>query len=49
VDSWSYSISSSTPSAPPSGLTTIEVQNDIYMTDTSGTVTYRRKVVTYTF
>jgi hypothetical protein len=49
VDSWSYTISSSTPSAPPSGLTTIEVQNDIYMTDTSGTITYRRKVVTYTF
>jgi hypothetical protein len=49
VDSWSYTISSSTPSAPPSGATTIEVSNDIYMTDTSGVVTYRRKVTTYSF
>ena len=48
-DSWAYSITGSTPSSPPSGATTIETNNDIYLTSITGTVVYRTRVVTYSF
>lgn len=49
VSAYAYTITASTPSAPPSGSTTIEVQNEIYLVDTSGNIVYRRRVTTYTF
>lgn len=49
VSTYTYTLSSSTPSSQPSGATTIAVENDPYLVDTSGTVVYRRMVTTYTF
>jgi len=49
VSAYSYTIAASTPTAPPSGATTIEVQNDIYLIDVTGVVVYRRRVTTYSF
>lgn len=48
-DSWEYQIGSSTPSAPPTGSTILEVQNDLYLVDITGTKVYRSRVVTFTF
>ena len=49
VSSWSETILGSTPSAPPSGLTTISVENEPYLVDITGTKVYRSIVATYTF
>jgi len=49
-ESYSASLSASSPTARPSGLTVIAApQNEIYLTATDGTVIYRRTVLTYTF
>lgn len=49
VSSWTEVISGSTPSAPPSGSTTITVDNEPYLTDIFGTQVFRSVVTTYTF
>jgi len=48
-DSWSASLLSSIPSTFPTGLVTIKVDNDPYLTAIDGTKVYRRTVITYTF
>lgn len=48
-DEWSATLGSSTPSSFSTGLKTLSVDNDPYLTDTSGTIIYRRSVTTYTF
>lgn len=48
-DSWEYSISASTPAVPPAGATTLEVHNDIYLVDITGTIVYRSRVTTFSF
>jgi hypothetical protein len=49
VTAYAYEIAASDPSAPPSGVTTLEVNNEIYLTDVTGTIVYKRREVTYTF
>lgn len=49
VATYSATLSASTPSARPTGSTTIAVDNDPYLVSTSGTVVYRRMVTTYSF
>lgn len=46
---YEQTLGSSTPSTRPTGATTIAVDNDPYLVDTSGTVYFRRTVTTYTF
>lgn len=48
-DSYAAEISTSTPSAPPSGPTTLDADNDPYVTDINGTVYYRRTVTSFSF
>ena len=48
-DSWAFATTLSSPAALPTGSTTIHVNNDPYLTTTTGTVVYRRTVTTYTF
>ena len=47
--SWSYTITSSTPSAPPSGSKVIENENTPYLTDIYGVVVFRIRKQTYSF
>lgn len=49
VLTYEQTLGSSTPSTRPSGSTTIAVDNDPYLVDTSGVVYFRRTVTTYTF
>ena len=49
VLTYEQTLGSSTPSTRPSGATTIAVDNDPYLVDTSGTVYFRRTVTTYSF
>jgi len=46
---YEQTLGSSTPSTRPTGATTIAVDNDPYLVDTSGVVYFRRTVTTYTF
>lgn len=46
---WAYQIAGSTPSAPPSGATTIGVENEPYLVDITGTIIYKRVVTTFSF
>lgn len=48
-DSWSYQLGSSTPSSFGTGAKVLDVDNDLYLTDISGTRVYRRTKVSYTF
>jgi len=49
-DSYDASLSASSPTSQPSGLTTIEPPiNEIYLTTIAGVVLYRRTLVQYTF
>lgn len=48
-DSWSYTIQASTPGTGPSGPTTLEVRNDIYLMDVFGNIVYRSRVTSYSF
>jgi hypothetical protein len=49
VSAYSYTISASTPSAPPSGSTTIDVENRVYLVSTAGVIVYESIVTTYSF
>lgn len=49
VLTYEQTLGASTPSTRPSGSTTIAVDNDPYLVDTSGTVYFRRTVTTYSF
>lgn len=49
VSSYSLTVAGSTPNAPPSGATTISVDNDPYLTDITGVRVYKRTVATYSF
>lgn len=46
---WNATLSSSSPVSRPSGATTIDVDNQIYLVAIDGTVVYRRLVTTYSF
>lgn len=48
-DSWAYTITASTPTAPPSGSKVIEVNNYLYLTDVTGVQVFRRHSVAHTF
>lgn len=48
-DSYAASITNSSPTARPTGLTVLAVDNDIYLKTVAGTVVYRRTKTTYTF
>jgi hypothetical protein len=48
-DSYDAVISSSSPTARPTGATVLDVDNDVYLTSISGTVVYRRTKTSYTF
>ncbi len=46
---WEYQLGSSTPSSFSLDLKVLDVDNDLYLTDVSGTVVYRRTKVSYDF
>lgn len=46
---WEATLISSDPTARPTGLTVLAVDNDPYLTATDGTKVYRRSVTSYTF
>lgn len=48
-DSYDAVLSSSSPTARPTGATVLDVDNDIYLTAIDGTVVYRRTKTSYTF
>lgn len=48
-DSFDAVLLSSIPSTFPSGLVTLKVDNDPYLTDINGVKVYRRTVISYTF
>lgn len=46
---WEATLISSSPTSRPTGVTTIAVDNDPYLTDINGTAIYRRSVTSYDF
>lgn len=48
-DEFEAAIASSSPTGRPSGLTVIDVDHDIYLVSTAGTVVFRRVKTSYTF
>lgn len=48
-NTYSAVLVSSVPSARPTGVTVLSVDNDIYLVATDGTVVFRRTVASYTF
>jgi hypothetical protein len=48
-DSYSATRVASSPTAPPSGSTTLAIKNTPYLTDISGTVVWQREVTTFSF
>lgn len=48
-DEFEAALSSSSPTARPTGLTVIDVDHGIYLVDTSGVVVFRRIKTSYTF
>lgn len=49
VSGYALVVLASTPTAPPSGDTTLHVDNDPYLVDVTGTKVYRRTKMSYTF
>jgi hypothetical protein len=48
-DSYSATITASSPTSLPTGATVLDVDHDVYLTAIDGTVVYRRTKVSYTF
>jgi len=49
VLSYNVNVYGSTPSAKPSGSTILDVDSEIYLTQTNGTIVYKNTTVTFTF